>query len=75
MGGTVLSEGRVEMCYENRWGTVCDDLWGISDARVACRQLGFLSYGMLCNLYLLRCCFSAHEFIHKLNCAALITNM
>ena len=55
MGGTVLSEGRVEMCYENRWGTVCDDLWGIPDARVACRQLGFLSYGMLCNLYLLHC--------------------
>ena len=43
-GGT-STQGRVEICNNNVWGTVCDDLWGAPDAQVACRQLGFSTTG------------------------------
>ena len=45
-GGMNDTEGRVEVCYNSTWGTVCDNMWGPTNAGVACRQLGFSSTGM-----------------------------
>ena len=46
VGGTQGREGRVEFCYNNQWGTVCDDYWGTLDAKVVCRQIGYSTDGI-----------------------------
>lgn len=41
VNGASASEGRVEIFYRGRWGTVCDNLWNLLDAHVVCRALGY----------------------------------
>ena len=41
-------DGRLEICFNKAWGTICDTSFGIPDAKVACGQLtGFLRTGKL----------------------------
>ena len=47
VGGASALDGRVEMCWNETWGTVCDQSWSSSDAKVVCGQLGYLRQGQL----------------------------
>ena len=42
VGGAGPHEGRVEVCYNRVYGTVCgNQFWDTIDAQVVCRQLGY----------------------------------
>ena len=54
MGGSTDYEGRVEVCVNNLWGTICHRnsryyyyryYWDQSDGMVVCRQLGHQELG------------------------------
>ena len=39
--GQTPHDGRIEICLDGGWGSVCYDQWDIGDAKVVCRQLGY----------------------------------
>ena len=45
MGGDTEYDGMVEVCYGGVWGSICPSSWDSNDAKVVCRQLGYITIG------------------------------
>ena len=45
-GTSVPYIGRVEICIDQQWTTLCQSDWGINEAKVVCKELGYSSNGM-----------------------------
>lgn len=45
VGGSNELQGRVEVCNNGEWGTICEDNFNTTEANVVCRTLGHSSRG------------------------------
>ena len=68
-GGSVVNGGRVEICYQNQWGTICDDNWDIFEAKIVCSQLGYPSLGTIVCLH---CNYIRNNFITSYRCNCVV---
>ena len=56
------NEGRVEMCVNSQWGTICDDSWSIPSTAVACNQLN--KFGNIVTHVHIYALLVLHKYVH-----------
>ena len=49
VNGVNNTDGRVEVCVDMQWASVCDNGWTNKDAEVVCNQLGLPIVGKFHN--------------------------
>ena len=47
LGDDAVLRGRVEVCINGTWGTICDHHWTQQEASVVCSHLGYSPYGIM----------------------------
>ena len=52
MNGTMANEGRVEICMQGVWGSICRNNWNNAESAIVCEQLGFQSESKYLKLFL-----------------------
>ena len=53
VGGSFEQEGRVEVCSNGVWISICQSGWNAIDAYVLCNQLGYTGTSELFNEYII----------------------
>ena len=67
LNGSSPLEGRVEICINNAWGTICNNRFSSSDPIVICRHLGYDSIAAY-SIPLLETLSSGPIFLDELEC-------
>ena len=56
MDGSNLLDGRLEICINDAWGTICRSLFGQNEAEVVCAHLGATGKAYVCAIKIYNYC-------------------
>ena len=49
--GSYNNVGRIDLCVNGIWGTICSNSFDNKDASIVCRQLGYSSFGKVYHIF------------------------
>ena len=73
--GIIDQEGRVELCHDGVWGSICNTGWDKTDALIICQQLGYAKTGNFTMTYYLlstTVIFWMDVALHSFHCIPLL---